>query len=223
MTFPACTHPQVHLQTSSWAHLSTTPLSSGVKAPSDAKEIEQKLLFDSALQETQIPVLCFQLFLFYMFQIILEEQLRGQHCFGETMLFGDQTHITTLLMDVRLSRTDRQHNLSQSQLASTPTMPQARLHFPSRPAAPVPAGVRCEACPGLWCLCGAVAPSVALPRRAACLACRNTQRPRPGQQRFKESKGAPYEFGYYHLKISFSMVTTLTQGHFPAKPPLLPP
>lgn len=44
-----------------------------------------------------------------------------------------------------------------------------------------------------------------------------------GVRMHPQSKRASYELRYYHLKISFSMVTTVMQGHFPAKPPLLPP
>ena len=152
----SCTDPQVHLQTRSCVRLESlwARLSSGVKAPDDAKQIEQRLLFNSALQWPQIPVLCFQPFGFRLLQIILEEQLRGQHCFCETMLLGDQMHVTTLptvipVMCLPAGQTDGMTHPAPSPQLSQQCRNPASNCFLSRSAPLLPAGVWRKTGPGL--------------------------------------------------------------------------
>jgi len=172
-------------------------------------------------------VLCFQPFGFCLLRSILEEQLRGQNGFCETMLLGEQTCVTTLPMVIPVTclpaeQADGTTLPTPSPRPSQPCHNPASNRFPSGSAPLLPTGVWRKTGPGLRHLHSAARSQHGgtsyrcmprMPKRTA---------PKSGLQRCK-SKGARYELGYYHLKISFSMVTALTQGHFPAKPPLLPP
>ena len=152
----SCTDPQVHLQTRSCMCLESlwACLSSGVRAPDDAKELEQRLLLNSALQGPQIPVLCFQPFGFCLLRSILEEQLRGQNGFCETMLLGEQTCVTTLPMVIPVTclpaeQADGTTLPTPSPRPSQPCHNPASNRFPSGSAPLLPTGVWRKTGPGL--------------------------------------------------------------------------
>lgn len=129
MRTPADQEPGVH----------RVPLSSDAKVRYDAKEIEPRMLLNSALQGPQNPVLCFQPFGIHLLQIILEEQLRSK-----MMLPGDKTCVTPLMMaiphDMPPCWTDRRRDPSCSWPCQQCCNP-ASHRFPCGSAPLLPAGV----------------------------------------------------------------------------------
>lgn len=183
----SCTDPQVHLQTRSCVRLESlwACLSSGVKAPNDAKDIEQRLLLNSALQGPQIPMLCFQPLEFHLFWTILEEQLRSQHCFCEMMLLGDQTRMTTLRWSSQWHASLQDRQMVQPFPIPALGHPSNTINQPPTISWVGPFPFSPSGCGGRWvpgCSVSIVlcALSMVVPRTTACLACRNAQCPWSG-------------------------------------------
>lgn len=176
----SCTDPQVHLQTRRWAHLS-----SSVKAPDSAKEIAQRLFLNSALQGPQIPallpVIWASLASSNFGRAAKRPALHLQKDAAREPSVSDHP-ADSHPRDVPPCRTDRRRDPSCSQalghpsnaIIQPPTVSQAVLLPSSQWGC---GGRRILGC-GISIELRAL--SVVVPRTAACLACRNTQRPWSG-------------------------------------------